>query len=159
MDFPIINDRDDLDALEGTVEHAEFMTLLEGSMWLILRDDVNRRFVAIEDDTVISRFGFVRADFPNAVPPELPVWTPPPSDVPQSVSPLQAQLALMEVGKLDEIETFLNNPETDLRIRLAWNKASEFRRDSPTLLAVTDVLGWGSSDVDALFVQAAAIQV
>lgn len=159
MDFPIINDRADLDALEGTLEHEEFMNLIEASMWLIQRDDDNQCFVAIEDNTTLNRFGFVRADFPNAVPPELPAWTPPSSKVPKSVSPLQAQLALMEAGNLDEIEAYLKDSATDPRIVLAWNKASEFRRDSPTLLHVVSILNWTEAQIDALFTRAAEIQV
>lgn len=155
----IINTQADLEALAGTVEHAEFMALLEGSLWLIQRDDINRRFVAIEDNSVIARFGLTRADFPNAKPPELPTWTPPPSDVPQVVSPLQAILALKQANKLTEIEAYLNDPATDPVKKLAWDKAVEFKRESPLLLEIANAVGIGSSDLDALFIAAASIEV
>lgn len=155
----IINTREDLDALEGTVEYAEFMALLEGSLWLIQRDDVNRRFVAIEDNSVIDRFEFTRSDFPNAKPPILPEWTPPPSDVPQIVSPLQATIALSNAGKLDDVEAYLNASTTDPIKKLAWNKATEFKRTSPLLLDVADAIGLGSSDLDTLFIAASKIEV
>lgn len=154
----IINTQADLEALAGTVEHAEFMQLLEGSLWLIQRDDINRRFVALEDNSVIARFGLTRADFPNAQPPELPTWTPPPSEVPQVVSPLQANIALIQSGQMADLAAYLNDPATDPLLRVAWDKASEFRRESPTVLAVADALGWGSSDLDTLFIEAAKIQ-
>lgn len=154
----IINTRADLDALEGTVEYAEFMALLEGSLWLIQRDDVNRRFVAIEDNSVISRFGLTRADFPGAKPPELPAWTPPPSDVPQAVSPLQAKAALLNHGKLDEVETYVET-STDPLVYLAWTSAIEFKRESPMLISIANALSWGSSDLDALFIEASKIQI
>jgi hypothetical protein len=155
----IINTRDDLDALIDTPVHAEFMALLEGSLWLIQRDDVNRRFVAIEDDTTIERFQFTRADFPDAQPPALPEWTPPPSDVPQIVSPLQAMLALKHANKLDDVEAYLNDPATDPIKKLAWEKAVEFKRESPLLLEIAEAVGLGSSDLDALFIDAASIEV
>lgn len=155
----IINTRADLDALEGTVEYAEFMALLEGSLWLIQRDDLNRRFVAIEDNITIERFQFSRADFPDAQPPALPEWTPPPSDVPQVVSPLQAILVLKQANKLTEIEAYLNDPATDPVKKLAWDKAVEFKRESPLLLEIANAVGIGSSDLDALFIAAASIEV
>jgi len=153
----IINSREDLDALEGTVEHAEFMKLLEGSLWLIVRDDINRRFVALEDNSVIEKFGFTRADFPNAQPPELPEWTPPPSTIPTVVSPLQGNVALIQTGKMDAVQALLNDPATDPMIKVVWDKASQFRRDSPTLQAVAQKLNWSESDLDALFELAATI--
>lgn len=78
MDQTIINTREDLDALQGTPVHAQFMTFLKGSM-------SNRHDVAIypegygqtgyegakiepiwedvEDLSTIERFGFTKADF------------------------------------------------------------------------------------------------
>lgn len=135
------------------------MTLLKGSLWLIQRDDVNRRFIAIEDDTTIERFQFTRADFPDAQPPSLPEWTPPPSDVPQIVSPLQAMLALKQANKLDDVEAYLNDSTTDPIKKLAWEKAVEFKRESPLLLEIADAVGLGSSELDALFIAAASIEV
>ena len=154
----IINTREDLDALEGTVEYAEFMALLEGSLWLIQRDDVNRRFVATEDNSIISRFGLTRADFPGAKPPELPAWTPPPSDVPQAVSPLQAKAVLLQQGTLATVESYVD-AATDPLVKLAWTTAIEFRRESPLLLEIAQGLGWSSSDLDDLFIQAAKIEI
>jgi len=155
----IINTQADLEALAGTVEHAEFMQLLEGSLWLIQRDDINRRFVALEDNSVIARFGLTRADFPHAKPPDLPVWTPPPSEVPQIVSPLQATIALSNAGKLEAVEAYLDAPTTDPIMKLAWNKAIEFKRTSTLLIDVADAVGLGSSDLDALFIAASKIEV
>lgn len=78
MDQTVINTREDLDALQGTPEHAQFMSFLKGSM-------SNRHDVAVypegygqvdyagakidpiwqdvEDLSTIERFGFTKADF------------------------------------------------------------------------------------------------
>ena len=152
----IINSREDLDALEGTVEHAEFMTLLEGSMYLVQRDDINRRFVAIEDNSIIEKFGFTRADFPNAQPPELPIWTPPPSDVPQAVSPLQAKAVLLQQGSLAAVEAYVES-STDPLVKLAWTNAIECRRPSPMVAGIASALGWTDEQLDDLFIAAAKI--
>ena len=154
----IINTRADLDALEGTVEYAEFMALLEGSLWLIQRDDINRRFVAIEDNSVIARFGLTRADFPDAKPPALPTWTPPPSDVPEAVSPLQAKAVLLQQGSLSAVEAYVES-STDPLVKLAWTNAIEYRRASPMLLQIAAGRGWSDSDLDLLFTEAAKIEI
>ena len=74
----IINTREDLDAIQGTSEHAEFMSFLRGSM--TRKQDVAVRpdgygqpgyegpeippvWADVEDLSTIERFGFTKADF------------------------------------------------------------------------------------------------
>lgn len=71
----IINSREDLDAIADTPEHAAFMRMLEGSLWKLEKAEAG--WQALEDDSTVQRFGFTRADFPNATPPILPVEAPP----------------------------------------------------------------------------------
>lgn len=78
MAFLSINTRADLDAVAGTQAHADFMDLLAGSLWRLERDDEAQTWRAVEDDGVISRYGFTRADFPSVAPPELPEYVPQP---------------------------------------------------------------------------------
>jgi hypothetical protein len=74
----IINTREDLDALKGTEAHAEFMSFLKGSMHRrqdsAVRPDgygqpgyageaIPPVWVDVEDLSVISAFGFTKADF------------------------------------------------------------------------------------------------
>ena len=73
----MINTREDLDALQGTAEYDAFMHLLRSSLWRLERDDAAKTWVAVEDNSVIERFGFTRADFPDAQPPELPEYVAP----------------------------------------------------------------------------------
>ena len=72
----IITTRADLDALQGTPAHAQFMAMLAGSLYRLEKDDEAKAWKAVEDDAMIQRFGFVRADFPNAAAPTLPVYVP-----------------------------------------------------------------------------------
>lgn len=74
MGSPLINTRADLDAIIGTPEHTSFMTMLAGSLWRVERDDVAKTWVAVEDNSTIERFGFTRADFPDAKAPDLPEY-------------------------------------------------------------------------------------
>jgi hypothetical protein len=74
----VINTREDLDAIAGTTEHAEFMAALKGSM--TRKQDVAERpdgygqpeyegpeippvWEDVEDLSTIERFGFSKADF------------------------------------------------------------------------------------------------
>lgn len=79
MDYPIINSREDLDALAGTAVHDAFMASLAGTLWRLERDDVAQTWQAVECNVGIERFGFTRADFPDAVAPELPAYIPVPA--------------------------------------------------------------------------------
>lgn len=154
MKWPIVNSAEDLAALEGTVEYDEFLILLEGSLWRVERDDDRQTFVAIEDNTTIERYGLTRADFPNAQPPELPEWTPPPSTVPQVVSPLQAKAELMARGLYEAVAAIVE-AAADPVMKLAWATASEFRRTSPMVLGIAGAMTWDDDYLDDLFTQAA----
>ena len=86
------------------------------------------------------------------VPPRPPV-------VPQVVSATQAQIALANAGLFNQIDAFMDAlPKADPR-RIAWTKAAEFTRDSPTLEAIATQFGLDSAAVDALFIAADAIVV
>ena len=71
MASTVINTREDLDAITGTIEHDIFMATLRGTLWRLEKDDQARAWLAIEDNSTIERFGFTRADFPGAV---APAW-------------------------------------------------------------------------------------
>ena len=74
----VINTREDLDAIAGTPEHAEFMQFLKGTMFR--KQDVAERpenygqpeykgevispvWQDVEDLSTIEAFGFTKADF------------------------------------------------------------------------------------------------
>lgn len=74
----IINTRQDLDEIIGTVEHEQFMEYLKGSMTRkedkqVYPEDYNTSdyagdklepiWVDTEDLTIIERFGFTKSDF------------------------------------------------------------------------------------------------
>ena len=78
MALPVINTRDDLDAIAGTPEHAEFMEMLRGSM--IRKQDAQTYpegygradyegpvlepiWQDVQDLSTIERFGFTSEDF------------------------------------------------------------------------------------------------
>jgi len=90
---------------------------------------------------------------------DLPVAVdPPPPGPPQVVSRFQARAALHLAGLLPQVEALMADPATDTLARLAWTDAQEFRRTSPTLLAMAAALDLSDAQLDQLFVTAAGIE-
>jgi hypothetical protein len=81
----------------------------------------------------------------------------PPTPIPQTVSRFQARAALYQAGLLDQVETLMSDPATDMMAKLAWADAQEFKRTSPTIATMAAELGLSDTDLDDLFTQAAQI--
>lgn len=159
MASTVINTREDLDAIAGTIEHDVFMATLRGTLWRLEKDDQAGAWLAIEDNSTIERFGFTRADFPGAVPPALPTYVPPPSDVPQAVTMRQARLALLAANMLTTVNTAIagmSGAEGEAA-RIEWEYAQEVRRDSALVQSLIPALGMNDAALDALFTAAAAL--
>lgn len=78
---------------------------------------------------------------------------PLPPPVPQEVTDLQARLALIAAGKLAAVEAAVAGADEATK---AWyDRALMWRRDSPIIAALAPALGLSSSDLDALFIDAA----
>lgn len=77
--------------------------------------------------------------------------------VPATVSRFQAKAALLQAGLLDSVEAMMVSESTPALARIAWREAQEFRRTSPTVLAMAQALNLTDPQMDALFVSAAAI--
>lgn len=97
MDYPIINSREDLDALAGTEVHDAFMASLAGTLWRLERDDVAHTWRVVECNLGIERFGFTREDFPDVVAPVLPAYT-----VPAKTKAERIKDELWKVGATEE---------------------------------------------------------
>jgi hypothetical protein len=74
------------------------------------------------------------------------------------VSAFQAQAALARLGKYDAVVAIMNNAETPLEMSLAWNKAQTFKRLSPTVLAMSQLLKLSDVQLDDLFALAKTIE-
>jgi len=79
--------------------------------------------------------------------------------VPVSVTKFQAKAALLSAGLLSLFEEYIADPATAEIIKLAWLEAPDFNRSSPTILAVTEVIGLTSEQVDDLFIAAKKVNV
>jgi len=85
-------------------------------------------------------------------------FVPPPPPVPQAVSKFQARAALFQAGLLDAVKAIMEDPSTDPIVRMAWEAATEFQRNSPTVLAMYPALGLSDSQLDDMFRFASTIQ-
>jgi hypothetical protein len=83
---------------------------------------------------------------------------PTPPGPPQVVSRFQARAALHLAGLLDDVNAMMADPATPMLARLAWQDAQEFRRQSPTVLAMAAELNLTDAQIDQLFITAAAIE-
>lgn len=81
----------------------------------------------------------------------------PPEQIPQEVTRFQARAALALAGLLGAVSDYMASlPADDLR-RIAWEDAQVFKRQSPTVLAMAPVLGFGDAQLDQLFIVADGI--
>ena len=89
----------------------------------------------------------------EALPGELP--EPAPDPIPAVISPYQAHMALLDAGLLADAE--LAVAAFGPAAIIAWDKATEWRRDSPTIAAIAEALDLTLGQVDDLFRAASLI--
>lgn len=77
--------------------------------------------------------------------------------VPQRLTPAQARLALLHIGKLSQIEALMADPTTPTDQKILWEYATFFDRKNPILVALADALNLAPSQVDELFVLGSAM--
>lgn len=77
--------------------------------------------------------------------------------IPQSVTAFQAKAALLHADLLDNVEAMMTNPATPRIVKLAWDEALNFERQSPTVAAMASTLGLTDAEVDSLFLYAAEV--
>jgi hypothetical protein len=150
-----INTRADLDALAGTPAHTAFMAALAGTLWRLEKDDDAGLWRAVQDASTVERYGFDLSDFADALPPELPQYTPPPSKVPTVITMRQARLALLGAGLLDTVNAGISAMPQAAQIE--WEYAQEVRRDNALISTLAGALGLDEAALDALFEAGAAL--
>lgn len=85
--------------------------------------------------------------------PEAPLTT-----VPQEVTRFQARAALYQAGLLEQVESIVTQPETDMMMKLAWQDALSFKRNSQFVLEMAKTLNMTDEQLDNLFITAGSIE-
>ena len=75
-----------------------------------------------------------------------------------AIDPVQARVALEEAGLLADVEALVANPSTPAAIRQAWEYTLKFTRQSPSILAVAQALGWSDQVLDDLFIAGSRVE-
>lgn len=112
-----INTRADLDALQGTKEHDQFMQSLRGTLFVVQKDDELKKWVAVENNDTIEQFGFTRADFEPIEQPSLPEYKADNSETLQRIAELKDKLKGTDYVTLSDYDK--DKPEI-LADRQAW---------------------------------------
>ncbi len=86
---------------------------------------------------------------------EIAAYVAPPPPVPQSVSAMQAKVALSRAGLLSVVESWVESQGDEAK--LIWSAATTFSRNSELITSASAALGLSSSQVDALFQAASGI--
>ena len=87
--------------------------------------------------------------------------TPPPP-VPEQVSRAQGKAALITVGLWLDAMAYveaMSDPTEKAMAEVALNDTTHWRRDSPTMQAMSTALGLTSEQLDGLFIQASQIEL
>lgn len=74
--------------------------------------------------------------------------------VPNSITPLQAKLQLLEIGLLDEVESMV---KADRKVELYWTNAQNFYKDDAILQNMAMALGLSDTQLDELFINASKL--
>ena len=78
-----------------------------------------------------------------------------PPTVPNSVTPRQVRLLLLQQNLLTDVETMIS--QQDEATRITWEYASEFRRDDPLLNQLAVNLNLTQEQLDQFFIAASQI--
>lgn len=99
----------------------------------------------------------LRAELRPLLPP-YPAYEPV-STVPRRVTARQAQLALLASGYLPQVQAVIDALPAGVKAaaKINWDKALYVERDSPLLATLAPAVGLTDTQVDALFIQAAAL--
>lgn len=115
-------------------------------------------FCASQDDVEqIGRELYARAmygEFGTIAP-----YIPPLPTIPQSITPRQGKLALLDAGMYSAVTAAIEamGGGAGIRAKITWESATEFRRNDPVLCSLAASLGLTDAQIDQLFIHGATL--
>lgn len=79
------------------------------------------------------------------------------SGVPQVITPAQGETQLLRDGLLDAVRAIVASEATPEEMKIAFARATEWQRTSPSVLAMMQELGKTDADADAFFAAASKL--
>lgn len=76
--------------------------------------------------------------------------------IPTSITMRQCRLMLVQIGKYQDVVTFIENSENDT-IKIEWEYASFIERSNPLVTILAQQLELTEKDIDNLFVEASKL--
>lgn len=119
--------------------------------------DATNEVVAVFDEDGISRMSMLATEVPQGA--EILPYVAPPVGVPTAVTMRQARLALLDAGLLPTVQAAiaaLPSPQKEAA-GIEWEYAQEVQRDHGLVPAMAQALGMTESQIDDLFIAAAAL--
>ena len=79
--------------------------------------------------------------------------------IPKSVTMRQARLALLQAGKLQQVNDAISVMQgvQGEAARIEWDYSNEVKRTQPLTIALAQAIGMTESEMDALFVEASKL--
>lgn len=112
----------------------------KGVQWFPVERAYGTPFEGVEGDKYVIR----KAD-PATLPPQVPL----------QVSPRQARLALLAIGKLEQANAAIEGAGD--MVKIAWDFSNYVRRDDPGVIALATSIGIDAGSLDQLFIEAAKL--
>jgi hypothetical protein len=131
--------------------------LFDGSTWTVVADWRGHVYWLADGTKVqITELEVAPPADALAAAPVVPTTADAPAAV-LSVSMMQCQLALLAAGKLDAVEAAVAGAAR--AVQVAWRTAGTVKRDNALIEPLAQAAGLTPEQVDALFVQAASVEV
>lgn len=88
------------------------------------------------------------------------IYTPVEVVVPQGITPKQARLGLLSIGKLEAVEQLIANADESIKdvLKIEWSHANEICRHHQFIEMMAPMIGLTEQDVDNLFINASKIK-
>ncbi len=117
-----------------------------------------------DGNVIVATQDFIANNHPGAVLLPEPAPEVPTPESPTACSPAQGLVALYALKGITESDiaaviASIPDPVQRYTASIGFNRATEWRRNSDTLQAITGLLGLSEEDIDALFAYAATVRV
>jgi len=83
-------------------------------------------------------------------------YVPPPPQIPTQVTAYQAKMALLNANLYQTVESLVISSQ-DQALKIAWNNANMFDRQSPFITSIGNELNLSNDQIDDLFISASKI--
>jgi len=115
-------------------------------------------------NTIIASVSFAEEHYPGAWRLAAVQDGPQAPPVADACSPAQGLIALFDLRGITEADIVgmidaVPDDAARYRARIAFTRASDWRRDHPVIIMLAQELGMSEADVDALFAHAATVEV